>query len=374
MGHRPDATYTLPKAMWVREHEPDVFARADGILVAKDYVTLRATGHRCTDPSDASGTNAYDQRAGTWSSELLAAAELDAALLPPIVPSATVAGGLTADAAAATGLDAGTPVVVGGGDGACAALGAGLVGPGLDANVTLGSSAWLSVATGAPVRDPLRRTVTFDHVVPGSYLPLGAMQAAGASLDWLASVLDVAPGAELQGLLAAAGDVEAAGEGLFFLPYLMGERAPIWDARARGTFVGLARHHGRAHLARAVLEGVAFSLGAILVSLRDVLPEGQAIEAVEAIGGGARNDLWLGLMADTWGLSVHRRTVVDEANSLGAAVVGGMAVGLLDDWAVARSLSRIDAVFEPDPVRHARLAKGAERFLDLYARLGTWFT
>lgn len=374
MGHRLDATYTLPKAMWVREHEPDVFERADGILIAKDYVTLRATGRRCTDPSDASGTNAYDQRAGGWSSELLAAAELDAGLLPPIVPSATVAGGLTADAAAATGLDAGTPVVVGGGDGACAALGAGLVGPGSGANVTLGSSAWLSVATAAPVRDPLRRTVTFDHVVPGRYLPLGAMQAAGASLDWLAGVLGVTHGAELQGLLAAAADVEAADDGLFFLPYLMGERAPIWDARARGTVVGLARHHGRAHLARAVLEGVAFSLGSILVSLRDVLPAGRTIDAIEAIGGGARSDLWLRLMADTWGLAVRRRTVVDEANSLGAAVVGGMAVGLLDDWEAARSLSRIEAVFEPDAARHARLAESSDRFLDLYARLNAWFT
>ena len=150
MGHRLDATYTLPKAMWVRAHEPETFARADGILIAKDYVTLRATGRRCTDPSDACGTNAYDQRAGTWSEALLAAAELDAALLPELLPSTTVAGGLTADAAAATGLDSGTPVVVGGGDGACAALGAGLVAPESGANATLGSSAWLSVATDAP--------------------------------------------------------------------------------------------------------------------------------------------------------------------------------------------------------------------------------
>ncbi len=373
LGHRLDASYTLAKAMWVRAHEPEVFARADGILVAKDYVTLRATGRRCIDPSDACGTNAYDQRAGTWSAALLEAAGLDVALLPELLPSATVAGGLSADAAAATGLQRGTPVVVGGGDGACAALGAGLVGPESGANATIGSSAWLSVATEAPVRDPLQRTVTFDHVIPGRYQPLGAMQAAGASLDWLAATLGVERGADLQALLAAANEVAAADEGLFFLPYLMGERAPLWDARARGTFVGLARHHGRPHLARAVLEGVAFSLGSILRSLRDVLPAGASIDATEAIGGGARSDVWLALMADTWGVPVRRRTIVDEANSLGAAVIGGIAVGLIDGWERVRTLSEIDATFEPDPLRHARAAAGAERFADLYQRLRTWF-
>jgi len=373
MGHRLDATYTLPKAMWVRTHEPEVFARANGILIAKDYVTLRATGRRCTDPSDATGTNAYDQRAGTWSPELLAAAELDPALLPELLPSATVAGGLTSEAAAATGLDSGTPVVVGGGDGSCAALGAGLVAPGSGANATLGSSAWLSIATEAPVRDPRKRTVTFDHVIPGRYVPLGAMQSAGASLDWLMETLSVSRGPELEALIDAAAEVDAAAEDLFFLPYLMGERAPIWDTRARGTFVGLSRHHGPAHLARAVLEGVAFSLYSILLSLRDVAGPGQPIEAIEAIGGGARSDVWLSLMADTWGVPVRRRTIVDEANSLGAAVVGGVAVGLIDDWAVARSLSAVDATFEPDATRHARATESYQRFSDLYARLQTWF-
>ena len=251
--------------------------------------------------------------------------------------------------------------------------GAGLVAPGSGANATLGSSAWLSIATEAPVRDPLRRTVTFDHVIPGRYLPLGAMQSAGASLDWLAETLGVARGPELAALVDTAAHVEAASEGLFFLPYLMGERAPIWDSRARGTFVGLSRHHGPPHLARAVLEGVAFSLYSILLSLRDVSGPDEAIETIEAIGGGARSDVWLGLMADTWGVPVRRRSIVDEANSLGAAVIGGVAVGLIDDWALARSLSEVDATFEPDEARHASAAAGFKRFSDLYARLRTWF-
>jgi xylulokinase len=370
MGHRLDATYSLPKAMWVREHDPAAWERTSGILLAKDYLTLRLTGRRVTDRSDASGTNAFDQRDGTWSDELLAAAELDADLLPEVLPSATVAGGMAAAAARAAGLDEGTPVVVGGGDGACAALGAGLVTRDSGANATIGSSAWISVVSDTPLRDPLMRLMTFDHVIPGHYVPLGTMQAGGASLDWVAEVLGVSPGTELEALIQAAGEVEAAAEGLYFLPYLLGERSPIWDSTARGTFIGLARHHGRAHLARAVLEGVAFNLATILFALREMAGE---IEVVDAIGGGARSDTWLRIMADTWGVTVRRRSIVDEANSLGAAIVGGVAVGLIDGWGRAGELSDVEVAFEPIDSRHQLALTWHGRFTDAYGRLTGWF-
>jgi xylulokinase len=376
LGHRIDPTYCLAKMMWLRDHEPAAWARTRSILVAKDYITLRLTGRRCIDPSDASGTNAYDQVAGSWSAEMLAAAQIDAVLLPEIVPSVTVAGGITASAAQASGLRQGTPVVVGGGDGACAAMGAGLVSgavfsPGAAAAIaTLGSSAWISIASDEPLRDAQMRVVTFDHVIPGQFVPLGAMQAAGASLEWLTSTLGVSGRAGLAALVEAAGAVPAASEGLFFLPYLLGERAPIWDARARGTFIGLSRHHRPEHLVRAALEGVAFNLyGSLLALVSMAGPVG----AIDAIGGGARSDAWLRIMADTWGLPVRRRTIVDEANSLGAAVVGGMAVGLMDDWSQAASLSAIEAVFEPDAARHERAVEEHERFRDAYLRLKPWF-
>ena len=163
---------------------------------------------------------------------------------------------------------------------------------------------------------------------------------------------------------------EAASEGLFFLPYLVGERAPIWDVHARGTFVGLSRHHGPANLARAVLEGVAFNLNGVYRALDASV---RSIEAVDAVGGGARSDAWLQIMADTWGVPVRRRTIVDEANSLGAAVVGGVAVGLIESWDAARALSAIEAVFEPDDARHAQASAGYERFMDAYERLRPWF-
>jgi xylulokinase len=340
------------------------------VLQAKDYITLRLTGRRCTDPSDASGTNAYDQRAGDWSDELLSVAGVSRSLLPEILPSASVAGGLTPVAAAATGLQEGTPVVVGGADGCTSALGIGLAEPGSGAAVTLGTSAWISMAADRPVRDREQRIITFDHVVPGHFVPLGAMQSAGASIDWFASTIGVRGREGIGRLVDAAAGAEAATEGLFFLPYLLGERAPIWNVDARGTFVGIAHHHGAPQLARAVLEGVAFNLFGIFRAMSQAVGP---IEVVDAVGGGANGDAWLQIMADTWGVPVRRRTIVDEANSLGAAVVGGMAVGLIDDWSAARSLSGIDALFEPDETRHARLAKDYERFVDAYERLRSWF-
>jgi xylulokinase len=187
----------------------------------------------------------------------------------------------------------------------------------------------------------------------------------------VAGIVGAAERARFSALLEAAAGVEAAAEGLFFLPYLMGERAPIWDPRVRGTFVGLARHHRPEHLMRAALEGVAFNLYGTFLAL---LENGGRFGVVDAVGGGARNDLWLGIMADTWGVPVRRRSIVDEANSLGAAVVGGVAVGLIDDWAQAQRLSSVEATFDPDPVRHEQARAQHQRFTELYDRLRTWFT
>lgn len=369
LGHPIDPTCSLPKLMWLREHEPETWARTTGVVLAKDFVTLRLTGRRCIDPSDASGTNAYDQVAGHWSDEMLGAAGIDRELLPEIRASASVAGTVSKDVAAESGLREGTPVVVGGADGCTSALGVGLVSTDSSAVATIGSSAWISVASDSPVRDPLMRTVTFDHVIPGHFVPLGAMQAAGAALEWLTATLGVG-GDALSDLIIEAKAVEASSEGLFFLPYLLGERAPIWDSRARGTFVGLSRHHGPAHLARAVLEGIAFNLYGTFRALEESV---RPIREIDAVGGGARSDVWLQIMADTWGVPVRRRTIVDEANSLGAAVVGGKAVGLIDDWEAARSLSEIEVVFDPDSARHAAAQAGYARFTDAYERLKSWF-
>lgn len=368
-GHRLNATYTLPKIAWLRENEPDVFGRASAVLLPKDFVVERLTGVRATDPSDASGTNAYDQVGGQWSDELLVAAGVDRSLLPEIVPSTTVVGTVTADAARATGLVVGTPVVMGGGDGPMAALGAGIVDADSGAYAYLGSSSWVSVSTDAPVLDPLMRSMTFTHVVPGRFVPTATMQAGGASLQWITDVL--APGQEdrYEQLLRAA-EVEAALDGLFFLPHLLGERSPYWNPRARAAFVGLQMQHGRGHLVRAVLEGVAFNL---LTGLRAFTEAGVPITSVDAIGGAAHAELLLRVLADVWGVPISSRDLVDEATSVGAAVVGGVGVGIFDSFDVAKTMSRRTARREPDPERASRYAEAHPVFVDAYRRLEPWF-
>jgi xylulokinase len=212
--------------------------------------------------------------------------------------------------------------------------------------------------------------MTFDHVLPDRFLPIGTMQAGGASLDWLRGVLGV--GTEgLAALLEGARGAKAAGEGLYFLPYLLGERSPHWNPLARGVFVGLSGHHGPAHMARAVLEGVAFNLRTILLALEEIAGP---IPAIEAIGGGARSDVWLQVMADVWGVPVRRRSLVDEANALGAAVVGGMAVALFDRWEVARELSTIEKTFEPLAANHDRYVERYPAFCGAYDSLEAWFS
>ena len=370
-GHRLNATYSLSKVMFVRDEEPDVFARAEQLLSAKDYVVFRLTGELVTDPSDASGTNAFDQASGDWSDELIDAADLDRGLFPRIVPSTSVIGGVTADAAVATGLIAGTPVVVGGGDGPMAALGAGIVDATSGAYGYLGTSSWLSYAADAPLHDPAMRTMTFNHVIPGGFVPTATMQTGGGALEWISDVLAPDAGAErYSSLLGAAAETEAAFEDLYFLPHLLGERSPYWNPRARAAFVGLARHHDRAHLTRAVIEGVAFNL---YTGLQAFLQNGAAITAVDLIGGAANSSVVLGLLGDVWGIPVRRRDLVDEATALGAAVVGGIGVGLFDSFEVAGRMSQLSEPTMPDLARHERYRRAHGSFLDAYTRLEPWF-
>lgn len=369
-GHRLNPTYSLSKIMWVRDHEEAAYRRTVAALLAKDFVAYRLTGVIATDPSDASSTNAYDQRTGRWSEELIEAAELPPSLFPEIVPSTAVIGRITDVAAAQTGLLSGTPVVMGGGDGPMGALGAGIVGPESGAYAYLGSSSWISVASHTPLHDPAMRSMTFNHVVPGRYVPTATMQAGGASLEWIIETLapDSAKGYNM--LLAQAADVPAAQDGLYFLPHLLGERSPYWNPAARAVFAGMGRHHGPAHLTRAVIEGVAFNLYACLLAF---LENGTDIAAVDAIGGAARSDLLLQIFSDVWGLPVSRRSLVDEATAIGAAVVGGVGVGIFAGFEVAEGFSYEVATMEPDRRRHERYGGEYQLFLEAYRRLEPWF-
>lgn len=363
-GHRTSPAYCAPKILWVRDHQPEIYAQTARFLVPKDYLVYRLTGQFATDYSDASGTLLFDLATRRWHQPFLDALGLSAEQLPPPRPSPAVAGEVTPAAAAATGLAPGTPVVIGGGDGSCAGIGAGVIDPGT-AYCVIGTSAWISVSTLAPVPDPQQRTMTFHHVHPERYAPMGVMQLAGGAREWAWQVL--AGDADLD---AAAGRAPLGAGGLIFLPYLMGERSPWWNPQARGAFVGLAMPHNKAEMARAVLEGVAFGLGQILDCLQEHVP---GIEALRLIGGGGKSRLWQQILADVFGLPIHMLELKGEATSWGAAVAAGVGVGLYD-WSIAAARSQVVEIVEPDAGRSRQYEELRALFRDSYLALEPIFS
>ena len=365
-GHRLSASYSLPKMLWVRDHQPDVYEAAYKFVHAKDAIVARLTGNFVTEPSDASGMNLYDLERGAWSERIVEAVGLNPAQLPELRRSIDVVGGVLPAVADEVGVVAGTPVVIGGGDGPCAATGAGVVSEGTAYNY-IGSSSWIALATRRPIYDPDYQTFTFGHVVPGMFTPTGTMQAAGASYQWTrdqlcpvevqaAETLRISP-YELMNVEAEKSPVGA--NGLLFLPYLLGERSPRWNPRARGAFIGLTIRHTRADVIRAVLEGATLNLRVILDAFR---AQGAQIEAMRLIGGGARGRFWNRLMANVYGIPVHRLAILEEATSMGAALVGGVGVGLYPDFAMIETMNRVAETFEPDPATQAAY----ERILPIF--------
>jgi xylulokinase len=369
LGHRLNPTYSISKVMWVRDNQPDIWAKTKHICIAKDFVNQKLTGRFVTEPSDASSTNCFDQIKLNWDAEILNAANIPISYFPEIVSSTTVIGGLTKDAADHVGLNAGTPVVAGGGDGPMAALGAGIIEPSDGAYVCMGSSSWVAVSTDKPLHDSKMRSMTWNHIVPNKFSPTATMQAGGASLQWM--VEDLLPASEKDRykiLLDEAGKVNSSDDGLFFLPHILGERSPYWNPSAAGAFIGLGRHHDRSYLVRAVLEGVAFNL---LTCIQAFTDNGVPIKQVDVIGGGAESALWLQIFADIWGVKVRSRSIVEDANSLGAAVTTLVALGK-GEFSMVKELSTITAEFNPTS-QSQKYQKQHKIFLDGYYKLEEWF-
>jgi xylulokinase len=369
LGHRLNPTYSISKVMWVRDNQPDIWAKTKHICIAKDFVNQKLTGRFVTEPSDASSTNCFDQIKLIWDTEILNAANIPISYFPEIVPSTTVIGGLTKDAADHVGLNTGTPVVAGGGDGPMAALGAGIIEPSDGAYVCMGSSSWVAVSTDKPLHDLKMRSMTWNHIVPNKFSPTATMQAGGASLQWI--VEDLLPASEKDRykiLLDEAGKVHSSDDGLFFLPHILGERSPYWNPSAAGAFIGLGRHHDRSYLVRAVLEGVAFNL---LTCIQAFTDNGVPIKQVDVIGGGAESALWLQIFADIWGVKVRSRSIVEDANSLGAAVTTLVALGK-GEFSMVKELSTITAEFNPTS-QSQKYQKQHKVFLDGYYKLEEWF-
>ena len=357
-GHRISPAYTAAKILWLKNNAPDVYARAEKFLFPKDYIVLKLTGNAVTDFSDASGSNLFDLQTRAWCSDFIDALALDERKLPRILSSVTIAGEITRDAAAATGLRAGTPVVIGGGDGSCAAVGAGVVDPG-DCYCNIGSSAWISFSSDAPLLDAAQRTFTFHHLHPTRYTPMGTMQTAGGARDWFRSIAGDVSENEIAQTPVGANDV-------LFLPYLIGERSPWWNPQARGAFVGLTMTHTRADMARAVMEGVAYNLKLILLALES---QGANIPAVRFIGGGAQSQVWQQMLADIFNKPIQLLELQAEATSWGAAVAGGIGAGVYQDWNIANAQTHITRVIEPVSENAARYAERVTRFAESYRAL-----
>ena len=356
VGHRASASYSLEKLMWIKDNEPEVFQKTFKSLCAKDYINLRLTGQWATDYSDASGTNAFDLNTFNWSEQILDLAGIDPALYPPARPSTDILGTVTAEAAKATGLKAGTPVAVGGGDGSAAGVGVGSIRPGVAYNY-LGSSSWIALTVERPIVDPQMRTMNWAHCVPGYLHPSGTMQAAGSSYSWLKNTICTAEAqeAELQGVdvyeiinRQIERSVPGA-NGLIFLPYMLGERTPRWNPKARGAFIGLSLATRRDDMLRAVMEGITMNLGIIVDIFRQHVP----IDTITVIGGGAKGAVWRQMMADIYDCRIEKLNVLEEATSMGAAVIGGVASGAFHDFDVIRQFIRVDDVAVPNPTHQA---------------------
>jgi xylulokinase len=345
--------FTAPKIVWVREHEPEVYAQVAKVLLPKDYIRYRLTGEFATEVSDASGTSLFDVGHRRWSGEMLDALDIPAKWLPECYESPVVSGHISKAVAEVTGLKVDTPVVGGGGDQAAQAVGSGIIEAGL-VSVTVGTSGVVFASTDEFVVEPEGRLHAFCHAVPNKWHLMGVMLSAGGSFRWFRDTLGQTE-KEIAGLIgkdpyelltAEAARAPVGSEGLIFLPYLTGERTPYPDPNARGVFMGLTLRHDKAHLVRAVLEGVAYGLRDSLELMKGL---GAEIRQIRASGGGARSDLWRQILADVFDTELVVINVTEGA-AYGAALLAGVGAGVYADVAGACQQA-VEVVQRTEPVK-----------------------
>jgi xylulokinase len=367
------AGFTAPKVVWLRNHEPDRFARVRQILLPKDYIRYRLTGEYAAEVSDAAGTVMFDVKNRRWSDELLDLLKIPREWLPPVFESYDVCGHVTPTAARATGLVKGIPCVGGGADNTCAAIGCGVVVEGR-VMTSIGSSGTVVAPTDQPYVDPQERLHTFCHSTRRQWYLMGCMLTAGMSLQWYRNQL-----AELERaaakkkkadvydiLMDQAGKTPPGAEGLFFLPYLMGERSPHKDPFARGAFVGLSFRHTKGHLVRAIVEGVTFALRDSLEIMKGL---GAKIEQVRLIAGGAKSPFWRQMVADVFGQAVVIPSNTEGA-AMGAAILAGVGAGVFGDFVeTTERILPIASSVDPDPKQHEQYNEVYSHFVKLYPAL-----
>jgi xylulokinase len=360
--------FTLPKIWWVQRHEPQLWARVRALMLPKDFIRFRLTGERATDVADASGTLMFDVVHRVWSKPMLEASRVDESLLPKVFESPEISGRVNEEGARLSGLRPGIPVVAGAGDQAAGAVGMGIVKPGA-VSATIGTSGVVFAATSKPVLEPKGRIHTFCHAIPNRWHVMGVTQGAGLSLRWFRDQFGAGKddGRDpYERLAEEAAKTPAGADGLLWAPYLMGERTPHLDPNARGALVGITAQHTRAHVIRAILEGVAFSLRDSLTLFREI---GVPIESIRLGGGGARSSLWQQIQADVYGMSVEL-VEADEGAAYGAALLGAVGVGMWPSVeAACEKLVRVAKLVRPDPKSAERMERQYAEYRKLYQAL-----
>lgn len=367
-GNRALTGFTAPKILWVRNNEPDVYARCAHILLPKDYIRYKLTGDYATDLAGAAGTSLLNVAQRDWSQEVIDALDIPRAWLPEVHEGTEVTGVISAETADLTGLSAGTPVFGGGGDQAAGAVGMGCVSPD-KIGVTVGTSGVVFAPLSSYAYEPEGRLHAFCHAVPGQWHFMGVMLSAAGSLQWYRDTL--APDVSFDDLLAETKDVPPGSDGLLFLPYLSGERTPHPDPLARGAFVGLTTRHTRGHMTRAVLEGVAFGLKDTFTLIDNVgLPE--KFE-VRISGGGAKSPIWQQIIADVFGATLVNVNT-PEAGAFGAAVLASVGTGTYGDVATACEKMIVTEHSVPPGNNQAAYEKAYANYRDLYPALKELFS
>jgi xylulokinase len=360
--------FTAPKILWVRENEPDLFSKGRHVLLPKDYIRYKLTGEYAMDKADGAGTVLFDLKSRDWSDEVLAALEIPPAWMPKTFEGPECTGFVTKEVASLTGLKAGTPVMAGGGDQAAQAVGVGAVEPGI-VGLTVGTSGVVFATTPSPLIEPEGRLHAFCHAVPGMWHFMGVMLSAAGSLQWYRDTL--AKDMSFDSLLKEAESVPAGSDGLQFLPYLTGERTPHPDPLARGAFIGLTVRHGRAHMTRALLEGVSFGLKDSFTLIQNAGLG--SITQVRASGGGTKGALWRQIMASV--LEAELVTVnTTEGAAYGAALLAGVGAGAWSDvLSACKVCIKITGSTQPEPSQVDAYRTSYSIYRDLYPALKATF-
>jgi xylulokinase len=355
--------FTVTKLLWVKEHQPEIFAKIRHIMCPKDYVRYRLTGEFAIDVQEASGTLLLDVTHRRWSQEVAEAAGIDESWLPKLYESPEVCARISETAAGLTGLTVGTPVVAGAGDQGAGAVGMGILQPG-SVSATIGTSGVVFAATAAPTKDPHGRLHTFCHAVPGLWHVMGVTQSAGLSFRWLKDTFFA--GLDYDALTYAASTIAAGSDGLEWAPYLLGERTPHLDPEVRAAFAGISTMHTRAHFIRAVLEGVAYSLKDTFTLFAEL---GIPVSGIRLGGGGARGPLWRKIQAGVYGQAVEVLTA-EEGGAFGCALMAGVGAGHWAnlDEACAQAIEVAQRI-EPDPGDVSAYEWGYAQWRRLYPAL-----